>query len=234
MTINRGLLFGLKLTYRLQLFIQWRLTPNPEWFDHYIDLFYLWGQKGLNSFWVERGVYSSMLINKNMNVLSLCCGDGFYAKHFYAAKAKNVLAVDFDPSAIAHAKKHHRAANVEFKVCDIRSQFPDQIFDLIIWNAAIEHFTATEIDQLLTKVKTQLKTNSVLSGYTIIENHDIKSHHLHEHEFHSKADLLKVLKPHFKHVLIFDTVFSDRHNLYFYASDGDLPFAKENPNFLYA
>ena len=50
-----------------------------------------------------------------------------------------------------------------------------------------------------------------------------------EYEFKSKEeDLARVLKRHFAHVLVFENISSDqfeqRHYLYFYASDGRLPF----------
>ena len=45
----------------------------------------------------------------------------------------------------------------------------------------------------------------------------------HEYEFHDKADLARFLEPWFANVQVWETVFPTRTNLYFFASDGDLP-----------
>lgn len=39
-----------------------------------------------------------------------------------------------------------------------------------------------------------------------------------------KEDLLKILAPYFANVKVFETIYPGRHNLYFYASDGIVPF----------
>ena len=95
----------------------------------------------------------------------------------------------------------------------------------IVWDAAIEHFTEQEIDNMLFDIKRRLASGGVLSGYTIVERHDGNKHiHQHEYEFHDKEDLLRFLSPHFQHVKVFETVYPSRHNLSFWASDSTLPF----------
>jgi SAM-dependent methyltransferase len=205
---------------------QWRLPPNPEYFHHKIDLYWQWNATR-NSFWVERGVYSTLAIEPGATVLELCCGDGFNAYAFYSKCANGVVAVDFDKAAIAYAKSRFRAPNLTFRVADIRSQMPEGDFNNIVWDAAIEHFTETEIADLMLQIKQRLaKKTGVLSGYTIVERDDgVKHLHQHEYEFHSKEDLERFLKPHFRNVTVFETIFPERHNLYFWASDGVIPFA---------
>ena len=74
-------------------------------------------------------------------------------------------------------------------------------------------------------IKSRLKPDGVLSGYTIVERQDgAKSLGQHEYEFKSKQDLARFFKPVFKRVKIFETLYQSRHNLYFYASDGKVPF----------
>ena len=74
-------------------------------------------------------------------------------------------------------------------------------------------------------IKDRLKLDGVLSGYTIVERDDGQKHiHQHEYEFASKEDLLRFLQPHFLNVVVFETIYPSRHNLYFWASDGPLPF----------
>lgn len=73
-------------------------------------------------------------------------------------------------------------------------------------------------------IKTRLEEDGILSGYTIVEKPGVKQHSEHEYEFKSKEDLLDFLTPHFRNAKVFETIYPSRHNLYFYASDGVLPF----------
>jgi SAM-dependent methyltransferase len=202
---------------------QWYIPPNPEHFDHHIDLYYQWVATR-NPLWLERGVFGSLTL-KGKNVLELACGDGFNARNFYSLRSESVIACDFDPSAIATATSKNQAANVKFVLADIRTQMPDGQFDNIVWDAAIEHFTESEIDGILRNIKARLSGDGVLSGYSIVERDDgVKHIHQHEYEFKSKEDLLKFFEPYFKNVKVFETIYPARHNLYFWASDGELPF----------
>jgi hypothetical protein len=77
----------------------------------------------------------------------------------------------------------------------------------------------------MSRIKAVLSPSGTLSGYTIIElEGGVKHLHQHEYEFHNKEDLARFLTPHFKNVHVFQTVFPSRTNLYFYATDGRLPF----------
>lgn len=77
----------------------------------------------------------------------------------------------------------------------------------------------------MSRLKSVLTPSGTLSGYTIIEPEWGGKHlHQHEYEFHSKKDLARFLTPHFKNVHVFQTEFPSRTNLYFYATDGTLPF----------
>jgi SAM-dependent methyltransferase len=217
--------FVRKLTasgHRLQMQIDWSLPSRPEWHDHYLDLCYQWHDRR-TAFWVERGCFSLLALNDQARVLELCCGEGFNACHFYSTKADRIVAVDFDPYAIWHAREFNAAANVTFEVCDIRSRIPDGPFDNIIWDAAIEHFTSEEIASIMRSIEEQLRPLGLLTGYTIVEQSGGKQLTHHEYEFKSK-DLLHFLSPHFKNVKVFETIYPSRHNLYFCASDGVLPF----------
>jgi cyclopropane fatty-acyl-phospholipid synthase-like methyltransferase len=178
-----------------------------------------------NSLWLERGVFGSLAIKPNSNLLELACGDGFNARNFYSLRSRHVIAVDFDPNAIATANRRNSAPNVEFRLADIRLEMSEGAFNNIVWDAAIEHFTPEEIENLMNMIKSRLSKDGVLSGYTIVERADGKqslSHH--EYEFKSKYDLLRFFKGHFKHVTVFETIYPGRHNLYFWASNTTIPF----------
>lgn len=161
-------------------------------------------------------------------VLELACGDGFNARNFYSLKSKNIIACDFDKSAIATAHRKNTAPNIKFIVADIRYQMPEGIFDNIVLDAAIEHFTADEIHSICSGIKSRLAVDGIFSGYTIVEGLDGKKHlEQHETEFHDKEHLMSFLRPYFQNVLVFETKYPDRHNLYFWCSDGVLPFSNK-------
>lgn len=204
--------------------VSWGIPENPEFFDHQIDLFYLW-QKTRASFWVERGVFGSLALKRGGNLLELACGDGFNSRNFYSVLVKKIVACDFDKNAIATAKRKNQAPNLSFILADIRSNMPEGVYDNIVWDAAIEHFTENEISALMKNIKSRLTQEGILSGYTIVERPDGKSLEQHEYEFKNMADLKRFFTPFFKNVIVFETIFIDRHNLYFWASDGVLPFS---------
>jgi cyclopropane fatty-acyl-phospholipid synthase-like methyltransferase len=208
--------------HHIQFLIEWSFR-NPEYFDHNIDLYFQW-KMNRAAFPMERGVFSSIAIKKDSRVLDLCCGDGFYSYYFYSLRAARIIGVDFDKQAIKWANKNHKSINSEFLCSDIRYNFPEGKFDNIIWDAAIEHFTPVEIDELMSKIKLSLGMDGVLSGYTVLESGTGHKHiHQHEYEFKNKQDLARFLTPYFKNVQVIETVYSERTNLYFYATDSKLP-----------
>ena len=164
--------------------------------------------------------------------MELACGDGFNVKNFYSLRSSHIIASDFDPKAIRTAKKKNSAPNIEFILADIRADMPEGKFVNIIWNAAIEHFTPVEIAHILDGIKSRLQENGILSSYTIVERSDGKSLSHHEYEFKNKEDLLNFLRPHFDNVTVFETIYPSRHNLYFWASDGVLPFNNDWSNMI--
>ena len=213
--------------HRRLMAVQWGIPPEPEHFDHYIDLYYQW-MATRNSLWLERGAFGSLAL-KGGDLLELACGDGFNARNFYSLRSRSVVACDFDPIAITTAKKKNAAQNVEYVFADIRTAMPDGKFDNIVWDAAIEHFTPDEIEQILGNIISRLTKNGILSGYTIVEKVDAKSLSHHEYEFRSKEDLLRFFTPHFENVTVFESIYPERHNLYFWASNGSLPFRSDWP-----
>jgi SAM-dependent methyltransferase len=212
---------------------QWGIPPTPEHFDHHIDLYYQW-LATRNSLWLERGVFGSLALKGN-GLLELACGDGFNARNFYSLRSRYVVACDFDPSAITNAEYKNPADNIRYVLADIRTSMPgaDGEFDNVVWDAAIEHFTADEIGNILREIKSKLSEKGILSGYTIVERSDnVKHIQQHEYEFKGKEDLLLFLEPYFKNVRVFETIYPSRHNLYFWASDGILPFDDNWPHMI--
>ena len=211
------------------LWSQWAVSPNPEWFNHDLDLFYQWKVQNKNSFWVERGVFNALALQGG-DVLELASGDGFNTKYFYAKRSSKVIACDFDPSAIKHATKKNSYDNIEYILADMRTDMPEGKFENIVCDMAIEHFTEEEIEKLMPAIKSRLTENGILSGCTIVEE-DHGEHgkmlHQHEYEFKSKEDLERFLTPYFSNVNVFETIVDNRNSLYFWASDSTVPFDKE-------
>jgi SAM-dependent methyltransferase len=203
--------------------VQWRIPPEPEHFDHHIDLYWHF-LASRSSSWLERGVFGSLAL-KGGDVLELACGDGFNTRNFYSLRSRRVVACDYDPAAIRTARRKNAAPNVEYVLADIRRAMPSGSFENVVWDAAIEHFTLPEVESVLGEIKARLAVGGILSGYTIVERPDgRKSLSHHEREFRDMADLAKLLEPHFRCVSVFQTAYPERHNLYFWASDAWLPF----------
>jgi SAM-dependent methyltransferase len=227
--LNAAMRRAASWTHRWQFWLEWVLGPSPEWFDHYLDSHYSWTARGIPYPW-ERGIFNLLAMKQGCEALEICCGDGFNTHHFYACRAARIVAVDIDPVAVTHARCLHAAPHVTFAQCDIRDGLPSGIFDNVLWDAAIEHFTEHEIDTLIKAIRARLRPGGVLSGHTIRERESGKSHPDHEYEFRSKPDLLRFFEGRFKNVLVFETIYPDRHNFYFFASDGELPFSENWPH----
>ncbi|MBV8167870.1 MAG: class I SAM-dependent methyltransferase, partial [Alphaproteobacteria bacterium] len=131
------------------------------------------------------------------------------------------------------AERRHARDNVRYQVVDIRQTLPDGPFDGVIWDGAIEHFSTAEIEAVMRGIKRVLVADGLLSGYTVAESGHDARHPDHEQAFTGMADLGALLKPWFKNVLTLESVHTTidppRHNLFFFASDGALPFDGDWP-----
>jgi SAM-dependent methyltransferase len=226
---NRMIRSFSRLSHKLQFRLEWGFN-TPEYFEHQIDLNFLWHETQA-SYPIERGVFSSYAMKNDYpptsNTLDLCCGDGFYSYYFYSKRSAFVTAIDFDKKAIEFAKKNYgHARNIQYLVGDVRTQIPNGPFDNVVWDAAIAHFTSEEITTLMSRIKEVLEPDGILSGYTIVAPINGKHIPQVEYDFRNKQDLIEFLTPHFKNVKVFSTTYSERDNLYFYASNSSLPFER--------
>lgn len=205
---------------------EWYGTNTAEWFDHNIDQYCLW-HKLQNPMGNERGIFNLTCIKQNADILELCSGDGFNAFYFYASRAKSIDSIDLDRNAVKRAEKNYGnrgKININFLCGDICKNIPEKKYDNVIWDAAIEHFTPDDAVKIINDVKKRLKENGILSGYTIVEQKGGKrSLEEHEYEYKSKNELFEFLIQFFKYVVVFETIYTERHNLYFFASDTKLP-----------
>ena len=94
----------------------------------------------------------------------------------------------------------------------------DNKFDLIIFNAAIEHFNSSQVHQILESCKKLLSEKAMVFGYTLVEDENHAFDH-HELFFKSQDDLKKLISKNFSKVECFESLSDTRHNLYFLAKN---------------
>jgi hypothetical protein len=144
------------IAHKRLFYVTWSCGDgNPEFFDHHLDLYYQWLETR-RSWWLERGVFGSLAIRRGGVLLELASGDGFNARNFYSPIAASVIACDFDKDAIFVARQKNKAENIDYLLRDIRYNMPEGNFDNIVWDAAIEHFTESEINTLMKEIKERL------------------------------------------------------------------------------
>lgn len=210
--------------HKIQFKYEWNTGSDQEWFDHFCDQFYLFRSKR-NPFWIERGILNLLAIKEDSEILELCCGDGYYACHFYSIRAKKIVSTDINESAINHALKNNKTDNIDYVLCDIRTDMPSGFYDNIIWDAGISYFEIEEIKIILGNIKLRLNPEGVLSGYTIAGTSDgNKSLVHHKYEFRSSTELKDLLALYFRNVKIIETKYPARRNLYFFASNSTQMF----------
>ncbi len=92
-------------------------------------------------------------------VLDIGCGEG-YGSNYLSGFAKNVTAIDYDYSAIEHAKNKYRKDNLSFKQLDVRelNSISDK-FDAICCFQVIEHIT--EVGQFLENINALLSEGGI-------------------------------------------------------------------------
>ena len=138
--------------YRWDTNRRWTAAKKPEWFDHRADLYRF--SELRRPYWAERGVYARDLMDAGCRVLDLCCGDGFFSFHFYSEVAAHIDACDRDPTALVHAKTWHSHPRIAYTRCDVvRDSLPGSQYDIVVWDAAIEHFALVDIHAVLEKVE---------------------------------------------------------------------------------
>jgi hypothetical protein len=110
---------------------------------------------------------------------------------------------------------------------DSRKGIPDGPFDVFIWSPSIFSYTAADVDVLMARIKEAGTKNAVLCGFTAVEI-DRPSPEVLWHDLNSLANRLK---RYFANVQAFErvhtTIQPPRHALYFFATDGVLPFEPE-------
>ena len=85
-------------------------------------------------------------------VLDIGCGDGFFARRFFAAHGARVDAIDIEPGAITHAERHNSAPQIRYFLKDaVGEPFPSDAYDVVVWDGALGHFSPDTTDRMLAR-----------------------------------------------------------------------------------
>ncbi|MHB8482296.1 MAG: class I SAM-dependent methyltransferase [Nitrospiria bacterium] len=185
----------------------------PEFFKHEMDL-YCW-YKTRSPLWLERGIFARQHMFKNCKVLDLCCGDGSYSYLFFSNIAEQITAIDYDSRALKHARLNYQYPNIcYYNINILADEIPGSGYHVIVWNAAIEHFSLNDIGIILEKLKKCSVPSVKLAGYTNKKTFHL-AHPEHEHEFGSVDELKTFLPKWLSDIQIIETWYPDRENFYF-------------------
>lgn len=109
-----------------------------------------WNRKisGDENTFYEEYVSKKYLQKKDLNLLSIGCGDGGHERNFARNAHFNlIMGVDVSPESINKAKRLAAAEGVaiEYRSNDFfRINFEDKKFDVILFNASLHHFDAID------------------------------------------------------------------------------------------
>ena len=238
--------------YFILMGMDWGKIPKTEWMDHDQDTFYQFKANG-SFFHIERGIIprlylSNFLITKNefdnlklkkkINILDLCSGDSYISQKFFYDLSDTIVSLDLDPAAIARGKnriKHNQYMNKKhyfyqfdiekIKILDfLKKNKLDIKFDVILFNAAIEHFKEDQLDFIFMSFKEVMKEKSFVSTYTIVEDIDNQKYLPEHHEmfFSSKEHLENIVSKYFQFTKSHHSLFNGRCNIYCIASDQEI------------
>jgi SAM-dependent methyltransferase len=215
------------LCHNLRVICDSQVPPAPDFTDHFNNQFFLMSAFKF-TWWVEGPAFCGLAIEPGSRVLEIGCGTGYYTEIFFSPFASEIVAVDIDPRAIETARRYHQAKNIRYEVLDIRQALPTGgPFNAILWTPSIFAYDTTDIDLLMKKLRGVMTNNGCLLGWTAVEVEGPSDSVL----WCDVASLGARLKKYFTNVRVFErrhiTIQPPRHQLYFYASDGPLPFDQD-------
>lgn len=177
----------------------WQLNKTRPHFTYHRLAWFLFGfgAKQMHPYQLFRAFYTAEVLRPTDIVLDLGCGDGFFTKHFLGSQCAQIDAIDIDAAAIRNAKRENQGRNVAYYLADaVKDPFPRSTYDVIVWNSAIGHFSASDSKIVLEKIRTALSPQGIFVGSESLgrEGHD------HLQLFESAPDLAAVLNGQFANV----------------------------------
>jgi len=104
----------------------------------------------------------ALTLAANKTVLDFGCGTG-YGSSILATRARAVVGIDIDESALEWARDTHRKPTLEFRQnSDFGASLPSQYFDLVTCFEMIEHVTADHQQLIIDSFVKVLKPDGVL------------------------------------------------------------------------
>jgi ubiquinone/menaquinone biosynthesis C-methylase UbiE len=95
-------------------------------------------------------------LSKNLTVLELGCGTGYFTKELIKTNAK-IIALDISPELLEYAKSNVQSDNIEFMLENAYLMpFKDSTFDVILGSSVVHHL---EIDLAIKEIFRVLKKN---------------------------------------------------------------------------
>jgi len=215
--------------HNLKLLCDMQVPPTTLYTDHFLNQFFL--MSALKRTWfVEGPAFCGLSIEPDSRMLELGCGTGYYTDIFFSPFASEIVAIDIDPRAIETARRMHQAKNIRYEVMDFRKTLPEGRFDIVVWSPTIFAYTPEDVDAFMVKLGEIMSEGARLCGWTYVE----VDHGGPGILWHDMRSLAECLKRYFKNVRAFErvhpTIQPPRHALFFYASDGLLPFDAEWPH----
>jgi SAM-dependent methyltransferase len=215
--------------HSLKLLCDFQIPPVTVYTDHYLNQFYLMSVMK-RTWWIEGPAFCGLAIKPGSRILELGCGTGYYTDIFFSPFAAEIVAIDIDPRAIETARRMHQAKNIIYEIMDFRRTLPNAVFDVVVWSPTIFAYTTEEVDSFMGRLRKIMSNDAKLCGWTYVE----VDHPGPEILWHDMNSLAERLKRHFRNVRAFErthpTLQPPRHALFFYASDGPLPFDQEWPH----
>jgi SAM-dependent methyltransferase len=213
-------------THTLKLLCDEEIPQSSVYLDHYTKQFYLMSAMRW-TWWLEGPAFCGLVIEPGSRILELGCGTGYYTDIFFSPFAAEIVAIDIDSRAIEIARRLHQAKNIHYEVMDCRTSLPEGPFDVVVWTPSIFAYTVDEVHGLMEKLRRVISKNAHLCGWTAVETNERGPEIL----WYDMKSLAERLKQHFKNVCAFErvhpTIQPPRHELFFFASDGILPFDAE-------
>lgn len=153
-----------EVAYKNLFRAQWRYG-SPEWFDHRLHTL------GLETEWTDFWALSADnvigVLPLGGSVLSLCAGDAFYERWFFARRATEVVCVDRNPDCHRHYLRLHQAPNISYYLADVLSfDVPTDHFDVVVIRGAIEHFSQANQQRIFQKALAAMKPGGWFCGDT--------------------------------------------------------------------
>jgi SAM-dependent methyltransferase len=174
----------------------------PHFFNHRMGIFKFAFGRGdpVGPYSYYRGFFCSEVIQEGDRLLDIGCGDGFFTKRFYSMKCSQIDAIDIDKEAINSARSYNSGRNIRYYEIDaVRLPFPGRIYDVVVWDGAIGHFSSQDCEKVLKRISNVLSPEGVFAGSESLGGEEGRHDHL---QFFSLDDLYVLFKAHFRHVQI--------------------------------